>query len=79
MIARRGILASIGALFAGVSLGASSSRQRWEYRIEDVWLDDGPDLPEIRGVLARLGNEGWELIDSQGVNHRTLIFKRPKG
>lgn len=58
--------------------------ERWEYRRTVTEIG-----PLIRGdadlELARLGNEGWELVvaiprERHGYGHEVcMLFKRPKG
>ncbi len=45
--------------------------QKWEYM--EVYVG-GKHLT----ALARLGEQGWELVTSSGPSNTTLILKRPK-
>ncbi len=56
--------------------------QKWEYT--SMYIDAKKGTPNIEekslAALARLGEEGWELVTSAGIGmySNILILKRPK-
>ncbi len=56
--------------------------QKWDYRIEtfEATLSTQRQNPEMNQELNRLGQDGWELVNTQwnlGDNGATFVFKRP--